>query len=156
MKMYNIFCFAKKIVSRTLSCFALITIFITAAGTLLGFDELGKVLWVSQLRAFLLFAFLYAVSFGISDFIKNNIVIKRALQFVLTFASALICVFCTDGFSAYVAEKQNPAFSILAISFAFVIVYVICALAVLIGGFIKNKLLNANKEYESLFLDSKK
>ena len=147
--------FLSALVRRLTLCFTLIVMTFTAVGIIANVEGMGKGLAVGQLMDFFVFSLLFAVSFGIADFVKNNVIIRRALQFVLSLAS-LIAVFLTgDSFKSYLAEMQNPLFSIVAITLFFVVVYTAIALVVLVFGYIRNKITNSGKEYENMFEGSK-
>jgi len=142
-------------IKRVCVCFTLIVLSFTVVGNLTAMESYNKGLAISQLTSFFWFACLFALSFLVADFVKNNVIVKRTLQFVFTYASLVLVFFTGNLFKDYLADKQNPAFSILAISFIFVVIYTVCAVAVLIGRFIMNKLTNSSKEYESMFEEQK-
>ena len=138
---------------RTLYCFALITLGMTFVGSLAKTDDTMHYLASEQMMTFFVFSLLFALSFFIADFVKNNIIVKRTIQFVLSYAS-LVAVFLFGGtFRNYVEQNsvQNPAFSVLSISFMFVVIYAVAALIVLVSSFLKVRLENSDKEYKSMF-----
>lgn len=140
-------------VRRTLYCFALIALGMTIVGSLAKTDDTMHYLASEQMMTFFVFSLLFAFSFFIADFITNNVIIKRSVQFILSYGS-LVAVFLFGGtFQNYVEQNsvQNPAFSVLSISFMFVVIYAAAALLVLIGSFIKSRIENSDKEYKSIF-----
>ncbi len=143
--------FISVLVKRLTLCFTLIVMTFTVVGIIANVQSMGKGLAVAQLMDFFVFSALFAISFGIADFVKNSLILKRTLQFVLSLAS-LIFVFLTgDSFKSYLAGMQNPLFSIVAITFFFVVVYTAVALVVLVFGYIKNRVTNSGKEYDKMF-----
>lgn len=146
-----------KFLTRTFSCFSLITLSMALIGSMMNTDELYKYLAVKQIITFFVFSLLFALSFLIADFIRNNVVIKRCMQFVLTYISLVAVFFFGGSFSNYIESNsvQNKGFSILSISFMFVMIYVFCAVIVLICLFIKNRIVNSNKEYKSILEENK-
>ena len=81
--------FLSALVRRLTLCFTLIVMTFTAVGIIANVEGMGKGLAVGQLMDFFVFSLLFAVSFGIADFVKNNVIIRRALQFVLSLASLI-------------------------------------------------------------------
>ena len=71
-------------VRRTTLCFSLLVLTFTAIGCLTKMEQYLKGLAISELVSFFYFSCLLAVSFGIADFVKNNVIIKRTVQFVLS------------------------------------------------------------------------
>lgn len=138
---------------RTFCAFSLITLSIALVGTFNNTDELYKFVSVKQLFSFFFFSLLFALSFAICDFVKSNAIIRRALQFVLSYASLCAVIFGGGTFKSYVDKNavQNTPFSVLSISFAFVIIYVICACVVLVAKNVNRKLQNNDKEYDNMF-----
>ena len=155
MKFTKIFDILSKFIKRTLYCFALITLGMTIVGSLAKTDDTMHYLASEQMMTFFYFSLLFALSFLIADFVKNNVIIKRTAQFVLSYAS-LVLVFLYGGtFENYVEDYsvQNPAFSVLSISFMFVVIYAVFSLIVLLAAYIKNKAVNSQTEYKSIFDD---
>ena len=144
-----------KFLKRTFCCFSLITLSMSIIGIAANTDELNKYMAVKQILTFFVFSMLFALSFFIADFIKNNIIIRRSVQFTLTYASLVVVFLCGGSFSNYVETNnvQNVGFSILSISFIFVIIYVVFAVIVLLSQFIKSKIENSSKEYSSILAD---
>ena len=140
-------------VKRTLYCFALIVLGMTLVGFVAGTDETMHYLSSAQMLTFFLFSVLFAVSFFFADFEKKNVIIKRAIQFVLSYASLVAVFLCGGNFENYVEANgvQNPAFSVLSISFMFVVIYCVCGLLVLVSKFVASKIENSSKDYESMF-----
>lgn len=138
---------------RTFCCFSLITILIALIGTFNNTDELYKFVSVKQIFSFFVFSILFAFSFAICDCIKNNAIIRRAVQFVLSYASLSAVIFGGGSFKSYVDKNavQNTPFSVLSISFAFVIIYVVCALIVLLAKSVSRRVQNGEKEYDNMF-----
>lgn len=138
---------------RAFFCFTFITMAMAVFGKLMNTDELYKYMAVKQLFTFFVFSLLFALSFTVADFIKNNVIIKRTVQFVLTYISLVAVFFLGGSFSNYVEASgvQNQGFSILSISFMFVLIYAVCALIVLIVKFLTGLVLNRSKEYVSIF-----
>lgn len=138
-------------IHRAALCFSLIVLSFTIVGTVAGVESIGKGLAMTQLLTFFYFSALIAVSFGICDFVKNNIIVRRTLQFLLSFGSMALAFFTGDFFKTYLSGMQNPAFSVIAISFMFVIIYTVIAVAVLVFNYVVNKVTNSKKEYVSIF-----
>lgn len=156
MKFATVFDILRKFFIRTFTCFSLITLFFALFGLLLKTDELYKYMPVKNMFVFLAFSACFALSFLIADFIKNNIVIKRTVQFVLTFASLVGVFFLGGSFGNYVKTNgiQNKGFSVLAICFAFVVIYAVCALIVVLAGAVYRRLASGNEEYENVYKNS--
>ncbi len=138
---------------RAFCCFSLITVVMAIVGKLTNTSEFSNYISVNLIISFFLFALLFALSFGIADFVKNNGILRRFIQFVLTFAGVVIVFFVGGAFENYVSTNnvQNKGFSILAISFMFVVIYFVCGLISLVFGFIKSKLSRGNKDYKEMF-----
>lgn len=143
----------KKFFTRTFSCFSLITVAMSLVGLIFNTDDMAKYLSVNQILTFFCFALLFAFSFGICDLIKNSNVLRRTLQFILTYASLVVVFFLGGTFGNYISENavQNVGFSILAISFMFVIIYVFCGVIALVLGLISKKTSCNDDEYKSIF-----
>lgn len=138
---------------RTFACFGLITVCMALYGYVSNQDEYAKYISVDMLLAFFVFSLLFALSFGIADFIKNNSILRRFAQFVLTYLSVAAVFFFGGVLRNYTEANnvQNTAFTILAISFVYVIIYVVCGAVVLVFNAIKSKLLSKNDDYENMF-----
>lgn len=143
-------------VRRMTLCFTLIVLTFTVVGSFTNMESFGKGLAISQLVSFFLFSVLVAVSFGIADFIKNSSIIRRTVQFVLTYASVVLVFFTSSLFKSYLSGMQNPAFSILVVTFCFVLIYTCIAVLVLAASFVRNKIINSSKEYVNMFDEQKK
>ncbi len=139
------------LVKRITLTFTLIVMTFTVVGSFANMEGFGKGLAITQLMTFFVFSCLLAVSFGICDFVKNNTVIRRTLHFVLSYASLALSFFTSSMFKEYLASMQNPAFSVLSISFIFVIIYTVVSVVVLVCRFLNNRFTNSNKEYTQLF-----
>lgn len=138
-------------VRRVTLSFTLIVLSFTFIGKFANVEEYFKGLAVSELISFFWFSCLLALSFGIADFIKKNVIIKRTVQFVLTYLSVVVIFFCGTVFKNMLATVQNPAFTVVSVTFAFVVVYSIIAFLVLLTKFVMNKILNSKKEYTGMF-----
>lgn len=138
---------------RTFFCFTFITMGMAIVGNLMNTDELYKYMAVKQLFTFFVFSLLFALSFMIADFFSKNVIIKRTIQFVLTYISLAAVFFFGGSFTNYVEANgvQNTGFSILSISFIFVLIYAVCAVVVLVAKFVAGLVTNRNKEYVSVF-----
>lgn len=153
--MKNIAKFIKKMISRITLCFTALVMTFTIVGAFADVSASGKGLAIGQLSSFFWLSCLIALSFCICDFIASNAVLRRTMQFVLSYVSVVVVFFLGDYFKTYLSGMQNPAFSVLAISFMFVIIYTVIAVAVLIFNFVASKLECSEKEYESMFNGSK-
>ena len=60
---------------RAFFCFTFITMAMAVFGKLMNTDELYKYMAVKQLFTFFVFSLLFALSFTVADFIKNNVII---------------------------------------------------------------------------------
>ena len=134
---------------RTFTAFTLITVSVCL---------FGLIFEVKQLISYMIFAFLgfsalLAVSFLIGDLIKNNSVLRNTVKFVLSYLSLVIMFFVSGPLSlhTYLNGSNNKGFTILAVSLAFVLVYFVIGLVILLVSFIKNKIANSDKDYESMF-----
>lgn len=138
---------------RTFSCFSLLTLAFAVVGMLIKTNEYSKFIASDLIVSFFVFSSMLALSFAISDLFKNSAVLKGFIRFILTFISLCVVFFAGGAFSNYVAVNgvQNKSFSILAISFVFVIIYVVCSLVTILAGFIKRKISEGDKEYISIF-----
>ena len=137
---------------RTFACFSLLTVAFALVGKIVGGNELLNYLSVDFILSFFAFSLLFAFSFFVADFVKNNI-LRRFLQFVFTYIDVAVVFFAGGALENYVLSNavQNKAFSVLAISFIFVIIYVVLGLLSLVSALIKSKLCNNNKEYSEMF-----
>ena len=118
----------------------------------------GMIFEVVDLSSYLIFSFLgfsamLGLSFLIGDFFKNSSVLRNAVKFILSYVSLVIAFFLGGPLSSYVASNNvsNKSFTILAISLAFVLIYALVGLVVLLVGFITRKVNNSKKDYESMF-----
>lgn len=138
---------------RTFCCFSLIALILSITGRIVNQDELSNYISVDLLISLFLFSLTFALAFAIADFVKENGIIRRALQFVLTYAGLVLVFFMGGTFENYVSVNavQNKGFSILAISFSFVLIYVVCGVISLLLGYIKKKAENGEKSYDSMF-----
>lgn len=136
-------------------CFTLVVMSFTTVGSIVKIESFGRGLAVSTLVSFFWFSCLISLTFCVCGFINNNLVLRRTAQFLLSMASTVLIFFTGEGFENYLSNIQNPAFSVLAICFGFVVIYTLIAVAVLIFGFIRNKLSNSTKEYTSMFDSTK-
>lgn len=138
---------------RTFCVFSLLLLVMSFIGSTVGADENVKYIASDRILGFFLFSVLFALSFFIADFVKENLVIRRTLQFVLTGISMAAVFLFGPAFSNYVDANnvQNKGFSILAICFVYVVVYVICGALSLAYGAVKKKLTCSDKEYDSMF-----
>lgn len=138
---------------RIFCCFSLITLAMAIIGKSLNSGEISNYMSVDLIVSFFLFSALFAVSFGVADFFKNNSILRRFVQFVLTYACLYIVFIAGGAFESYVATNniQNKAFSVLAISFAFVIIYAVCGAVAVLFSFIKLRLENKNNDYKEMF-----
>lgn len=137
---------------RSFACFSLIALAFAIVGKIISGNELLKYISVDFVLSFFAFSVLFALSFFLADFIKNAI-LRRFLKFVLTYSSFSLVFFAGGAFENYVLSNaiQNKAFSVLAISFIFVIIYVIIGLVALACSAVKVKLDDSNKEYDKMF-----
>lgn len=138
---------------RTFCCFTLITAAMALIGRVVNKSDFSNYISVDLIVSFLLFSLLFALSFGISDLIKNNGVLKRFLQFILTYASVAVVFFAGGALGRYIEANgvQNKGFSILAISFVFVIIYVVCGLIALVASSVRKKIAGDKEEYSEMF-----
>ena len=153
MKLNTVFNVISKFFTRAFACNSLIVVAMSLFGYMTNTDEYSKYLSVKEILTFFVFSLLFALSFAIADLFKNNVILKRCAQFVLTYLSLAVVFFFGGSFSSYVEANnvQNKGFSILAISFMFVIIYTVCGVIALLFGFIKNKISDSKKQYESIF-----
>lgn len=137
---------------RAFCCFSLVTVAMALVGMAENKqDDISYYISVDLIISFFLFSLLLALSFCISDLIKNNNVLRRAAQFVLTYLSAVVVLFGAFGDYVKANNVQNPGYSMLMLSFCFVIIYALCGVVALIFGVIKSKIANENKEYKEMF-----
>lgn len=141
-----------KFVKRALVCFALVILGFICARLAIGNEHSAVNFDINQMLVLFYFSCLFSLSFTIASFIKNSAVIRRTVQFVLSFLSCFVIIFS----NSFVSEGQNPAFRILLIGFVFVVIYAVCSAAVLISGYVYNKLVNGGKEYVNMFDEQKK
>ena len=138
---------------RTFCCFSLQTLVMAVVGTVVTTNEYAKYIAADRIIGFFVFSLLFAVSFLVADFIKDSAIIRRTLQFVLTSVSMAVVFFFGPAFSSYVDANnvQNKGFSILAICFMYVIIYVVCGVVSIVLGSLKKRLTSNDKNYESMF-----
>jgi len=138
---------------RAFCCFSLLTLVMALVGTLIKSNEYSKYISVDRILSFFVFSLLFALSFAVADLIKESSIIRRTLQFVLTSISMAVVFLFGPAFSSYVDVNnvQNKGFSILAICFVYVIIYVVCGVVSLVIGALRKKLTSGDKEYNSMF-----
>lgn len=141
-----------KFVKRALVCFALVILGFICARLAIGNEHSAVNFDINQMLVLFYFSCLFSLSFTIASFIKNSAVIRRTVQFVLSFLSCFVIIFS----NSFVSEGQNPAFRILLIGFVFVVIYAVCSAVVLVSGYVYNKLVNGGKEYVNMFDEQKK
>lgn len=141
-----------KFVKRALVCFALVILGFICARLAIGNEHSAVNFDINQMLVLFYFSCLFSLSFTIASFIKNSAVIRRTVQFVLSFLSCFVIIFS----NSFVSDGQNPAFRILLIGFVFVVIYAVCSAVVLISGYVYNKLVNGGKEYVNMFDEQKK
>ena len=141
-----------KFVKRALVCFALIILGFVCARLVIGNGQSAMNFDINQMLVLFYFSCLFSLSFTVASFIKKSAVLRRAVQFVLSFLSSFVIIFS----SSFVSEGQNPAFRILLIGFVFVVIYAVCSAVVLISAYVYNKLTNSGKEYVNMFDEQKK
>ena len=147
--------FLSDFIKRLTLCFTLVVMSFTVVGSIAKVENFGRGLAVSTLVSFFWFSCLISLTFCVCGFINNNLVLRRTAQFLLSMASTVLVFFTADGFGEYISKIQNRAFSILAICFAFVVIYTLIAVVILVFNFIINKLSNSSKEYTSMFESQK-
>ncbi len=138
---------------RAFCCFSLVTLTMAVVGTLVTTNEYVKYIASDRILSFFAFSLLFALSFLFADFVKENVIIRRTLQFVLTSISMFLVFIFGGAFGSYVDANnvQNKGFSVLAICFMYVIVYVLCSLFTLVLCALKKKLTCKEKDYDSMF-----
>jgi len=141
-----------KFAKRALVCFALVILGFICARLAIGNEHSAVNFDINQMLVLFYFSCLFSLSFTIASFIKNSAVIRRTVQFVLSFLSCFVIIFS----NSFVSDGQNPAFRILLIGFVFVVIYAVCSAVVLISGYVYNKLVNGGKEYVNMFDEQKK
>lgn len=157
MKFNMVFEMIRKFFVRTFTCFSLLTLVMAFVGLFNKSDELSKYLTVNQIFTFAIISLFFALSFLIADFIKNNTIIRRCVQFVLTYASFIGTWFLRGTLKNHVeTNSHNMAYSLLMISFGFVVAYVICALIVLLLGAVKKSAVEKELKYENVYKNVKK
>lgn len=144
------------LVRRTTLCFTATVMCFAVVGSLADIEQTGKGLAIGQLTDFFVFSLILGAVFAACDFIKNNSVIRRTLQFVLTYAGFALVFFTGSIFKEHLEQMQNPAFSVLVVSFIFVVAYIAVALISLLIGFLVNRTENRSKEYVNMFEEQKK
>lgn len=157
MKFITVFEILRKFFIRTFTCFSLLTLSMAFVGLFNKSDELSKYLTVNQIFTFAIISLFFALSFLIADFVKNNTIIRRCVQFVLTYASFIGTWFLRGSLKNHVeTNSHNMAYSLLMISFGFVIAYVVCALIVLLIGAVRKAGTVKEQEYENVYKNIKK
>ena len=144
---------------RAAYCFSFTVIAMAFVGKYLKLDEKMFGMSVDQILTFLLYALLFAASFLIADFIKDNAVIKNAVRFLLSYSSLVSIIMFGGSFESFreMSSTDNPDFSYMVImSMIFVCVYIVVSLLSLLKNFVVAKLTNSNKEYTSIFSDDDK
>ena len=142
-----------KFFTRAFCLFTIITVAVCIFGMCFNVTDLSSYLVFS----FLAFSGLLAFSFTVSDFIKNNSVIRNTVKFLLSYASLAVVFFLGGPLANHVTvnNTNGKGFTILAVSLVFVVIYVLIGVVALVAGFIKNKITNSNKEYENQFDNQK-
>ena len=126
-------------------------------GKYMNLDEKYLFLSADQILTFLLYSLLFAASFLIADFIKENVIIKNAVRFLLSYSSLISIIMFGGSFESFreMSSTDNPDFSYMVImSMLFVGTYVVASLFITLRNFVVAKLTNSNKEYKSIFSDN--
>lgn len=144
---------------RAAYCFSFTIIAMALVGKYLNLDEKMFGMSVDQILTFLLYALLFATSFLIADFIKDNAIIKNAVRFLLSYSSLISIIMFGGSFESFrdLSSTDNPDFSYMVImSMIFVCTYIIVSLFAMLKTFVVKKLTDSNKEYTSIFSDDDK
>ncbi len=136
---------------RLFVCFSLVVIGFCVVASAIGNEKGIMVLAIPSVWTFLAYSAMFSLSFTIASFIRNSVVIKRCVQFLLSFASLGIIL---PG-NTFVSEGQNPAFRILLIALMFIIIYTLCALILFVFKYFSNMSTNRYKDYDSIFEEQK-
>ena len=135
-------------------CFSACLLFFGIFGYAMNKDNVifcGQILWNA------LFSALIAVTFAITDFLKEkkvNIIIVRIIHFLLSYGAFYLTYIMGNGAEAYMrsaSETTNKVYMVLAISLFFVLIYTVVGTVRIIAGNINAKIENRNKEYESIY-----
>ena len=157
MKLISVYDIIRKFFVRTFTCFSLLTLFMAFMGLLNKSDELSKYMKVNQIFTFIIISLFVALSFLIADFIKNNAIIRRTVQFVLSYASFVGVFYFRGSLTNHVeTNSHNFGFSLLALTFWFVIVYAVCAVFALAVAAVHKAAVGSEKEYVNIYKDVKK
>ena len=141
---------------RTVYCFSFTIIAMAVIGKYLNFDEGMMGMSVDQILTFLLYSFLFAASFLIADFIKDNTVIKNAVRFLLSYSSLISIIMFGGSFESFkdLSTTDNPDFSyIVILSMIFTATYVVASVLIMLRNFVVRKLTDSNKQYKSIFTE---
>lgn len=146
--------FFNKWLKRSTLCFTLVMLGMSLAGFAVKPDS--NALFCSQILYILLFSVLVGISFGAADFVKNNAVIRRAVQFVLSYVSfALTFYLGGAGKNYFENQSTNKAFTVICTTLIFIGIYVVAAFLVFAFAKAKESFANRNKKYEKQFDDVK-
>lgn len=139
-----------KLLKRTTLCFTLLTFFFAVAGYAVKPD--ANAIMCSELLYMLLFSLMIGISFCICDFVKKNSVVRRALQFVLSYVSFALMFFVGGAGKTFIDNlSQNKAFTIICVSLVFIGVYVVIAALHIGFGALSNMLKNSKQKYVPQF-----
>lgn len=144
---------------RASYCFTFLVASMAFIGRYLKINEEFYKMSVEQILSFLVYSLLFATSFFIADFIKDNAIIKNAVRFLLTYSSLISIIMLGGTFESFrrFSASENPDFTyIVILSMIFVGVYVAASLLIILRNFIVSKLTDSNKEYTSIFSENDK
>ncbi len=137
----------KKWFYRTILCFTLVVTGFAIVG--LSFNAMNT-LFCSQVLYLLLFSALIGVSFGVSDGIKTNSVLKASVQFVCSYLSFVLCFYVLEA-SKNFAYTGNKILGIIATTLLFVGIYVVISFGVVMFRKIVSSRKSSKEQYENQF-----
>ena len=141
----------KSYVLKSSLCFTLVVAFFTLFGKITGMEEIFRGLAVSELLSLFGFSFLVGAVLTASAFIANNAVLRNAVKFILCYGAFALVFFTSSIFKNHLDTMQNPAMSVLILSFCFVIGYVLIAVICLCAKAIYKRYILDEQEYESIY-----
>ena len=141
----------KSFIFKSSLCFTLTTAFFTVFGKITNMEKFYKGLAVSEITSIFSFAFLIGASLTVASLVKSNAILRNALKFLLCYGSFALAFFSLSVFKGHIKTMQNPALTILILSFCFVIGYVLVALINCVSCVVCKKIAGVEQEYISIY-----
>ncbi len=132
-------------------CNTMIISFFALMGKIMNMSGTHRGLDVNELGTFLALSALIALSLTLSSLIKFNSVIKGIVRILLCYGSFAATILTSRIFAEYSKTSQNPAYTVLVLSFAFILIYALVSLFVFLAKLLYKKIIEEKQEYTKQF-----